>query len=238
MRFHAPAIIAASLILGACAQTTIRDSESVATARPPTVPVQSAPQPIEPEAVQPAVEPVHNDMIVLLPKPNGQIGGVMVRSIDGGGDGLLLDKPYAGARIEGPGKVQAVTYDADRTREEFGTAITALPGRPATFVLYFLEGKDELTVESEGEVVRVFDELKSRPDPEIWVIGHTDAVGTIQYNDQLSLQRAERVRDELVGRGIPADSIEVSGRGKREPLVPTSEGIPEPMNRRVQIDVR
>ncbi len=236
MRFHAPAIIAASLILGACAQSTVRDSEPIASVRPE--PVQAAPQPIEPEAVQPAVEPVHNDTIVLLPKPNGQIGGVMVRSIDGGGDGLLLDKPYAGARIEGPGKVQAVTYDADRTREEFGTAITALPGRPATFVLYFLEGKDELTVESEGEVVRVFDELKSRPDPEIWVIGHTDAVGTIQYNDQLSLQRAERVRDELVGRGIPADSIEVSGRGKREPLVPTSEGIPEPMNRRVQIDVR
>lgn len=236
MRFHAPAIIAASLILGACTQSTVRDSEPIASVRPE--PVQAAPQPIEPEAVQPAVEPVHNDTIVLLPKPNGQIGGVMVRSIDGGGDGLLLDKPYAGARIEGPGKVQAVTYDADRTREEFGTAITALPGRPATFVLYFLEGKDELTVESEGEVVRVFDELKSRPDPEIWVIGHTDAVGTIQYNDQLSLQRAERVRDELVGRGIPADSIEVSGRGKREPLVPTSEGIPEPMNRRVQIDVR
>lgn len=235
MRFHAPAIIAASLILGACTQSTVRDSEPIASVRPE--PVQAAPQPIEPEAVQPAVEPVHNDTIVLLPKPNGQIGGVMVRSIDGG-DGLLLDKPYAGARIEGPGKVQAVTYNADRTREEFGTAITALPGRPATFVLYFLEGKDELTVESEGEVVRVFDELKSRPDPEIWVIGHTDAVGTIQYNDQLSLQRAERVRDELVGRGIPADSIEVSGRGKREPLVPTSEGIPEPMNRRVQIDVR
>lgn len=236
MRFHAPAIIAASLILGACAQSTVRDSESIASARPK--PVLAAPQPIEPEAVQSAAEPVRSDTIVLLPKPNGQIGGVMVRSIDGGDDGLLLNKPYAGARIEGPGKVRAVTYDADRTREEFGTAITALPGRPATFVLYFLEGKDELTGESEGEVVRVFDELRSRPDPEIWVIGHTDAVGTIQYNDQLSLQRAERVRDELVGRGIPADSIEVSGRGKREPLVPTSEGIPEPKNRRVQIDVR
>ena len=176
-------------------------------------------------------------MIVLLPKPNGQIGGVVVRSIDGS-DELLLDKPYAGAHIEGSGQVRAVTYDADSAKREFGTAITALPSRPTTFTLYFLEAKDELTEESEGEVTRIFAELKSRPDPEIWVIGHTDAVGTIQYNDQLSLQRAERVRDDLVRRGIPADSIEVSGRGMREPLIPTSEGISEAKNRRVEISVR
>lgn len=235
MRFHAPAIIAVSLILGACAESTERNSEALGSAR--SQPVQTAPQPIEPEAVQPAREPLHNDLVVLLPKPNGQIGGVVVRSIDGS-DELLLDKPYAGAHIEGPGQVRAVTYDAESASREFGTVISALPSRPATFTLYFLEAKDELTPESEGEVTRIFAELKSRPDPEIWVIGHTDAVGTIQYNDQLSLQRAERVRDDLVGRGIPADSIDVSGRGMREPLVPTSEGIPEPMNRRVEISVR
>ena len=229
---HAPALVAV-VVLGACAQSTTRDSQPLESPLP--TPVQAAPQPIEPEAVRPP-DPARRDMVVLLPKPNGQIGGVVVRS--DGGEPLLLNTAYAGARIEGPGQVHSVTYDADRAQEEFGTAIMALPSRPATFVLYFLEGKDELTDESNGEVVRIFDELKSRPDPEILVIGHTDAVGTIQYNDQLSLQRAERVRDELVARGIPAGSIEVSGRGKREPLVPTSEGIPEPMNRRVEISVR
>ncbi|HYJ19752.1 MAG TPA: OmpA family protein [Burkholderiales bacterium] len=232
MRFHAPAIITASLILGACAQSTERTSESIASARPQPV---VASQPIEPEAVQPV--PVHNDMIVLLPKPNGQIGGVIVRGVDGG-DELLLKTAYAGAHIDGSGKVQSLTYDAESAKQEFGTVITALPSRPATFTLYFLEAKDELTPESESEVARIFAELQSRPDPEIWVIGHTDAVGTVQYNDQLSLQRAERVRDDLVSRGIPADSIDVSGRGKREPLVPTSEGISEAKNRRVEISVR
>ena len=232
MRFHAPAIITASLILGACAQSTERTSESIASARPQPV---VASQPIEPEAVQPV--PVHNDMIVLLPKPNGQIGGVIVRGVDGG-DELLLKSAYAGAHIDGSGKVQSLTYDAESAKQEFGTVITALPSRPATFTLYFLEAKDELTPESESEVARIFAELQSRPDPEIWVIGHTDAVGTVQYNDQLSLQRAERVRDDLVSRGIPADSIDVSGRGKREPLVPTSEGISEAKNRRVEISVR
>lgn len=228
---YAPAVIAASFLLAACTQSTVRDSEALYRPQP----VQAAPQPIEPEAVQ-APDPARRDMVVLLPKPGGQIGGVVVHS--DGSEPLLLNTAYAGAHIEGPGRVHAVAYDADRARDEFGTAIASLPSRPATFVLYFLEGKDDLTPESDGEVARVFDELRSRPDPEIWVIGHTDAVGTMQYNDQLSLQRAERVRDELVSRGLAADSIDVSGRGKREPLVPTSEGISEPKNRRVEINVR
>lgn len=224
--------------LGGCTQTTVRDSEALAHPEPVrfhNAPAPVAPQPIEPEAVTLA-PPARSDLVILLPKPNGQIGGVVVRS--DGADPVLLDKPYAAARIEGEGRLQAMNYDPEQTRQEFGAVIGALPSRPAMFTLYFLEGKDELTPESESEVVRIFDELKSRPDPEIWVIGHTDAVGTMQYNDQLSLQRASRVRDELVGRGIPAASIGVSGRGKREPLVPTSEGVSEPKNRRVEISVR
>jgi outer membrane protein OmpA-like peptidoglycan-associated protein len=230
-QIHAPAIAAALLLLGACTQSTVRDSEAL----PRPEPVAVAPQPIEPEAVQLAV-PSRNDLIILLPKPNGHIGGVVVRS--NGAEPVLLDKPYAAARIEGEGRLQAMNYDPDQTRQEFGAVIGALPSRPASFTLYFLEGKDELTPESEHEVARIFDELKSRPDPEIWVIGHTDAVGTMQYNDQLSLQRASRVREDLVSRGISGDSIEISGRGMREPLVPTSEGVSEPKNRRVEISVR
>jgi outer membrane protein OmpA-like peptidoglycan-associated protein len=193
-------------------------------------------QPIEPEALRPSNGPSRNDLIVLLPKPNGKIGGVVVRTA--GGKEIVLDKAYAGAHIDGPGEMQAVTYDADRAKREFSSVVAALPGRPATFLLYFLEGKDELTPDSEREIERVFAEIAARPYPEILVIGHTDAVGNAQFNDQLSRQRAQRVRDDLVKRGIAADRIEVSGRGKREPLIPTSAGVPEPRNRRVEINVR
>lgn len=225
--FHATATFAAALVLGACANTTPERSEPV---------VSAAPQPIEPEAVQPIPASVRGDLIVLLPKPNGTIGGVVVRS--NGSEELLLNQPYAGARVDAAGNVYAVTYDVVTTKQEFDAAVSALPGRPASFTLYFLEGRDQFTGESEREVTRIFAELAARPDPEIWVIGHTDAVGTVQYNDQLSLQRAERVRDDLVSRGIPQDRIAVSGRGKREPIVPTSEDIPEARNRRVEINVR
>ncbi len=193
-------------------------------------------QPIDPEALRPSARPTRNDLIVLLPKPNGSIGGVSVRTE--GGKEILLNKAYAGAHIVGPGMMQSVTYDAERAKREFSSAIAALPGRPATFLLYFLEGNDELTSDSEREVDRVFGEIAARPYPEVLIIGHTDAVGNTQSNDQLSRQRAQRVRDDLTKRGIPADRIVVSSRGKREPLVPTSEGVSEPQNRRVEINVR
>jgi outer membrane protein OmpA-like peptidoglycan-associated protein len=173
--------------------------------------------------------------VVLLPKSGASIGGVVVRS---GGREILLDKAYAGVRVEGAGNISPVSYTPDRAAGEFGPAIAALPARPVTFLLYFLEGKDELAPDSSREVKRVVAEIAARPDPRIWVIGHADAVGTAQYNDQLSLQRAQKVREELVRLGISADRIEVSARGKREPLVHTSEGVSEQKNRRVEVSVR
>jgi outer membrane protein OmpA-like peptidoglycan-associated protein len=123
-------------------------------------------------------------------------------------------------------------------KESFGATLAALPGRPATFTLYFLEGKDELTPDSKVEMDRVLAELKRRPLPDIMVIGHSDSVGGLSYNDKLSLARAERMREMMIGMGIPADRIQAAGRGKRELLVPTEDNISEARNRRVEINVR
>jgi outer membrane protein OmpA-like peptidoglycan-associated protein len=176
-----------------------------------------------------------HDQITILPKEDGSIGGVVVRQE---GIEVLLDKPYATALVEGPGLVTESTYDKQLAKQDFAGVLEALPERATHFRVYFMEGNDELTPESEEEVGRIFAELSSRPDPEIVLVGHTDAVGAGQYNDQLSLERAERVRDELIRLGIPDANIVVEGRGKREPLVPTEDGVAEPQNRRVEIDVR
>jgi outer membrane protein OmpA-like peptidoglycan-associated protein len=74
--------------------------------------------------------------------------------------------------------------------------------------------------------------------PDLLVIGHTDRVGTDAFNDALSRQRAEVVRRALVARGLPADLIVVIGRGEREPIIATADGVAEPRNRRVEIQVR
>ena len=81
-------------------------------------------------------------------------------------------------------------------------------------------------------------ELRERGAPDVVVIGHTDRIGTEQFNDSLSLQRAERVRGELVKLGIAEARVQIAGRGEREPLVPTDDEVAEPRNRRVEISVR
>lgn len=70
------------------------------------------------------------------------------------------------------------------------------------------------------------------------MIGHTDRVGSVQFNDALSLRRAQKIRDDLVQLGVAAEQIQVAGRREREPLVATEDEIAEPRNRRVEISVR
>ena len=196
----------------------------------------------EPEPVQYSdaalMQKTAHDQITILPKEDGSIGGVVVRQDGQDGVEVLLDKPYATALVQGPGLVTESTYDAELATRDFETVLSALPERPAHFLLFFLEDSDEMTPESDEEVGKIFAEMSSRPAPDILVIGHTDAVGTTQHNDKLSLQRAERVRDELIRLGMPEDSIAVEGRGKREPLVNTADGVAEQRNRRVEIEVR
>jgi OOP family OmpA-OmpF porin len=55
----------------------------------------------------------------------------------------------------------------------------------------------------------------------IEVVGHADRLGTIAYNQKLSLQRAESVRDYLVTRGVAVDRIVTRGLGESEPVTLT-----------------
>lgn len=172
--------------------------------------------------------------VVLLPDPGGQATAVVVTQV--GGE-LLLDLPYAAAQLTPQGPRKASISPA-QVQAQFGAALAARPIPPAQFTLYFVDGKDELTEASWRAVDGVFAEIAKRPLPDVLVIGHTDKVGTDAFNDPLSRQRAEVMRRQLVSRGIAAENIVVAGRGKREPVVPTADGVSEPRNRRVEILVR
>ncbi|MEM9370539.1 MAG: OmpA family protein, partial [Pseudomonadota bacterium] len=67
------------------------------------------------------------------------------------------------------------------------------------------------------------------------VVGHTDTVGSPQYNQGLSERRARRVGNALVERGIPASAMTLAGRGENELAVQTGDNVREPDNRRVEI---
>ena len=176
-----------------------------------------------------------NDLVVLLPGKGPTPGAVIVTS---GEETRTLDQPYAAASVSRPGSVSREKTSEDEVRKTFGPALQAQPGRPVSFYLYFLRDTDQFAPESQQVVTQIFAEIARRPAPEIVIIGHTDSVGSVEYNDALSLRRAERVREELVKRGIPKARILVAGRGAREPEVATAAGVSESRNRRVEINVR
>jgi outer membrane protein OmpA-like peptidoglycan-associated protein len=171
-----------------------------------------------------------SETVVVLPAADGHVGGVVVQR---GDNRQVLDKPYAATRGGEP-----TTLSAAEVRQSFGSTLQALPARPASFLLYFVTGTDELTPESKGELAKVLAAMRERPQPDVLVTGHTDTVGDAAGNDRLSGQRAERVKGFLVDIGIPAERIRTAGRGARELLVSTPDNVEEPRNRRVEISVR
>jgi outer membrane protein OmpA-like peptidoglycan-associated protein len=175
-----------------------------------------------------------SETYVLVPDRDGKVTPVTVTT--GGGGSLVLDKPYAAA-LGGGKSLEAVSMDKDTVDKQFGDVLAAQPLPPKTFLLYFSEG-DELTPESKVELEKVFADIAGRPAADIVVVGHTDRVGKLEDNDALSKRRAEKVRLELIGRGLAADNIQAAGRGEREPLVPTADEVREARNRRVEITVR
>ena len=176
-----------------------------------------------------------NDLYVLLPGKDGKTGALVV---DSDGKQQTLNTPYAAARVKNVGSVDGFKSSESDVKQDFGPALAAQPKRPVSFYLYFKTDTDEFAPESKALVNQIFAEIARRPAPEIVIIGHTDRVGNAQYNDALSLRRAERCRDELIKLGIPKVRISVAGRGYREPEVPTADQVAEPRNRRVEISVR
>src|SRR5581483_11577279 len=66
----------------------------------------------------------------------------------------------------------------------------------------------------------------------LFIDGHTDDVGTDDYNRRLSERRAATVREYLVKAGVPADIIDVKGFGKSNPLVRAKTTDAREKNRR------
>jgi outer membrane protein OmpA-like peptidoglycan-associated protein len=77
--------------------------------------------------------------------------------------------------------------------------------------------------------------LSNNPDTKIIIEGHTDSVGSDEYNDALSERRARAVATELESRGITADQIQTLGRGKAYPVASNSTPEGRQQNRRVEI---
>jgi OOP family OmpA-OmpF porin len=100
-----------------------------------------------------------------------------------------------------------------------------------------LFGNDKAILKTEvypflDEVVEI---LNKNQDMNVTLQGHTDAIGSAEYNQGLSLKRANAVKKYLVNKEIAASRLEAKGSGETEPISSNDTETGRAFNRRVEI---
>ncbi|PKR81641.1 hypothetical protein CW751_03705 [Brumimicrobium salinarum] len=99
--------------------------------------------------------------------------------------------------------------------------------------IYFDHDKSEIKPEFHEYLNRMARVLDGIHDLRVEIIGHTDAVGTDQYNIGLSERRAKAIRDYFKAQGIEPEKLEIDFKGKRQPIETNKTREGKQMNRRV-----
>ncbi|MCH4565024.1 OmpA family protein [Halomonas sp. EGI 63088] len=94
----------------------------------------------------------------------------------------------------------------------------------------------ELRPQAEIILDEVASRLRENPDLRVRIDGHTDSVGSDEYNLDLSQRRAESVRDYLMSQGIAGNRMTATGYGEERPVATNDTDEGRSLNRRVEID--
>jgi len=95
----------------------------------------------------------------------------------------------------------------------------------------------ELTDLGKGKVYLLAKQIKEKGDIVVAIEGHTDAIGTEEYNQKLGMRRAERVMKELADLGIDGSRLTVASFGKSTPLIDEKVDWARAVNRRVEFRI-
>lgn len=101
-------------------------------------------------------------------------------------------------------------------------------------IIYFDFDKSNLTQVSLNEIKDFINTNKEIINKFI-IVGHTDTMGTKEYNMKLSIDRAETVQEILLEIGIQKENIKILGKGEKDLSVKTNDEVAHPANRRAEI---
>jgi outer membrane protein OmpA-like peptidoglycan-associated protein len=101
-------------------------------------------------------------------------------------------------------------------------------------IVFFDFNKDMLKGESNVELTRLLKLVRELSEYNIEIVGHTDSIGTDEYNLDLSYRRAQAVVDYLVSKGIDKHRLIAKGYGERQPIAPNDTEEGRALNRRVE----
>jgi outer membrane protein OmpA-like peptidoglycan-associated protein len=182
----------------------------------------------------------HNDAIV-------KIGG---KSIEGSNPGQVYLKVikdnmeiWAEVRCFNGGAVyrltiiekQAMKQDVVANAETLAGDINT-SGKVAVYGIYFDTNKAEIKPESDPTLKEIAKLMTNNSGLKLYVVGHTDNVGELNYNMKLSQQRAEAVVQALVSKyAVPANRLKGQGVGPLAPVASNKTEEGKAKNRRVEL---
>jgi OOP family OmpA-OmpF porin len=102
---------------------------------------------------------------------------------------------------------------------------------------YFDFDKAELKPDGERKLEVIASRLKAMKLEVMVAVGHADAIGTANYNENLSRRRANSVKMFFESRGFPPDRIHIDGKGESQPVASNATRDGRAKNRRVEVEV-
>jgi len=158
----------------------------------------------------------------------GAILGAVIGGVAGGIIGNKMDKQAEKIKTEIPGaKVERVGEGIDVTFDENNPDGTKAG-------VYFETNKYNISSNSKLALDKLQKIFAEYPETNILIEGHTDNVGTSEYNMGLSERRARAVTDYLTAAGVSSSRLITKWYGETQPKVPNDSDANKALNRRVQ----
>jgi outer membrane protein OmpA-like peptidoglycan-associated protein len=153
--------------------------------------------------------------------------GAIAGAVVGGAAGAMIGQRMDRQAAELAGDLQG----ADVQRIDQGIVVTFDSG------LLFAFDSDRIEGAARANLTNLAASLNRHPDSEVLIVGHTDNVGTAQYNIGLSQRRAASARAYLVSQGVASHRIRTEGRGLSEPIASNATDAGRAQNRRVEVAI-
>ena len=168
-------------------------------------------------------------------------GGVLGGLIGKGAGGALIGAAVGGAAGGVIGnnmdkqaqKIEQVLPGAEVVRTEEGINLILDENSKVTFDY----NKASLTAVAKSNLDKLVEVFNEYPDTDLLIVGHTDNVGSQNYNLPLSQKRAQSVKDYLVSKGISSSRLTSKGKGLEEPIADNTTAEGRAQNRRVEIAI-
>jgi len=150
-------------------------------------------------------------------------------------------KPVAVAATPADSDGDGVTDDMDKCPDSPADKPVDAEGCTIVSVVlknvHFESNSSELTAGSSEELDKAVDAMNKYDQLRIEIQAHTDNMGEESYNQYLSEQRANSVRDYMIGKGIAADRMVAKGYGESTPITDNSTRDGRAKNRRVELKI-